>query len=173
MTQTQVATITNPVLYENAFHSSFVVKLIMNRSSIQPEKTNLRGRITVWLTSCLFCSNSAALLMLNQQQLYSFCQIQTSQTGCQPYSDTYSTYLLMLLAPSDLCRSHILKLIKFKISRTPPPILAAAPLGGMQTAPEMTSSMPLVQTTKTEVIRDECDKTVFAVTEPTLHLQTI
>ena len=30
-----------------------------------PENTNLRGSITVWLTSCLFCLDSAALLMLN------------------------------------------------------------------------------------------------------------
>ena len=26
--------------------------------------------------------------MFNQQQIYLFCQIQTSQTGGQPYSDT-------------------------------------------------------------------------------------
>ena len=39
------------------------------------------GSITVGLTSCLFCLNSAALLMLNEQQFYSFEQIQTSKTG--------------------------------------------------------------------------------------------
>ena len=31
--------------------------------------------------------DSAALLMLNYRQLYSYGQIQTSQTGGQPYSD--------------------------------------------------------------------------------------
>ena len=35
----------------------------------------------VWLTSCLFCLDSAALLKLNEQQFYLFVQIQTSQTG--------------------------------------------------------------------------------------------
>ena len=45
----------------------------------------LRGSITVWLTSCLTGLESAALLMFNQQW---FSQMQTSQTGGQPYSDT-------------------------------------------------------------------------------------
>ena len=35
----------------------------------------------VQLTSCLFCLDSAALLMLNEQQFYLFGQMQTSQTG--------------------------------------------------------------------------------------------
>ena len=40
-------------------------------------------------TSSLFYSDSAALLMLNvEQQFHLFCQIQTSQTGGQPCSDT-------------------------------------------------------------------------------------
>ena len=47
--------------------------------------TNLKGSITEWLTSCLFCLGSAALLMLNEQQFYLFGQIQTSQTGGQQY----------------------------------------------------------------------------------------
>ena len=34
------------------------------------------------------CPDSAALVMLSEQQIYLFCQIQTSQTGGQPYSDT-------------------------------------------------------------------------------------
>ena len=38
------------------------------------------GSITVHLTSCLFCLDSAALLMMNEQQFYLFGQIQTSQT---------------------------------------------------------------------------------------------
>ena len=41
-------------------------------SSIKPENTNLRGSITVRPTSCLFCLDSAALLMLNSHQLYLF-----------------------------------------------------------------------------------------------------
>ena len=40
------------------------------------------------MTSCLFCLNLEALLLLNGQLLYLFGQIQTSQTGGQPYSDT-------------------------------------------------------------------------------------
>ena len=50
------------------------------------ENSNLEGRIQ--LTSCLFCLYSAALLLLNEQQLYLFGQILTSQTGGQLYSDT-------------------------------------------------------------------------------------
>ena len=38
--------------------------------------------------SCLFCLDSAASLKLNQQELYMFGQIQTSQTGGQLSSDT-------------------------------------------------------------------------------------
>ena len=40
------------------------------------------------MTSCLFCSDSAGLIMLNEQQFYLVGLIQTSQTGGQPYSDT-------------------------------------------------------------------------------------
>ena len=36
----------------------------------------------------IFCDLAAALLMLKEQQIYLFGQIQTSQTGGQPYSDT-------------------------------------------------------------------------------------
>ena len=42
----------------------------------------------VWLTICLFCLDWAALLMSNKQQFYLLGQIQPSQTGGQPYSDT-------------------------------------------------------------------------------------
>ena len=52
------------------------------------ENTNIRGSINVRLTSCLFCLDSAALLKLNEQQIYLFRQIQTSQTGGHLYSDT-------------------------------------------------------------------------------------
>ena len=46
--------------------------------------------------TCLFFMDSAAMLMLNWQQLYLFGQIQTSQTGGQPYNDTspYGQYSL-------------------------------------------------------------------------------
>ena len=44
--------------------------------------------ITVQLTFCLFCLDSATLLMLHEQQLYLFGQMQTSQTEGQLYSDT-------------------------------------------------------------------------------------
>ena len=48
----------------------------------------VRGSITVWLTSYWTGLDSAAVLMFNQQQIYLFSQIQTSQTGGQPYNDT-------------------------------------------------------------------------------------
>ena len=35
-----------------------------------PWNTNFKGSIAVWLTSCLFCLDSAALLMLNKQHFY-------------------------------------------------------------------------------------------------------
>ena len=63
---------------------------------VPPENINLRGIITVWLTSCLFCLDSAAFLMLSQ--LYLFSQIQTSQTVGQLNSDT-STYGECSLVP--------------------------------------------------------------------------
>ena len=47
----------------------------------------LWGIITVQLTSCLTGEDSAALFMFNSQHIYLFGQIQTSQTGGQPYSD--------------------------------------------------------------------------------------
>ena len=47
-----------------------------------------RGIITAWLTSCLSGKDSAALLMLNEVEIYKFGQIQTSQRGGQLYCDT-------------------------------------------------------------------------------------
>ena len=63
---------------------------LFNQTLVQldSENTILKGSITVWLTSYLFCLDSAAFLMLNEQQFYLFGQIQASQTGGQPYSDT-------------------------------------------------------------------------------------
>ena len=52
------------------------------------ENTNKMESITVPLTSCLFCVDSVALLMLNEQQFSQFGQIQTSQTGGPPYNVT-------------------------------------------------------------------------------------
>ena len=59
--------------------------------------------ITVQLTSCLNGLDSVALIMFNEQQIYLFGQIQTSQTGGQPYRDTspysvlYSTLFITLV----------------------------------------------------------------------------
>ena len=51
---------------------------------------SLKGRcITVQLSSCLVCSELPALLMLNEHRFYLVGQVQTSQTGGQPYSDTF------------------------------------------------------------------------------------
>ena len=55
---------------------------------VDSENTNIKGNTTVRSTSCLFCLVSAALFMLNEQQFYPFGQIQTGQTGGQPYKDT-------------------------------------------------------------------------------------
>ena len=53
----------------------FVWRQMPSRAST--DNTNLRGRITEWLTSCLFCLNEAALFMLNEQHFYLFGQILT------------------------------------------------------------------------------------------------
>ena len=53
---------------------------------VRSENNNLRGSITVWLTSCLFCLDT--LLLLNY---YLFSSIQNSQIKGQPYSD-FSPY---------------------------------------------------------------------------------
>ena len=49
-----------------------------------PEYLRVSGSISVRLTSCFICFDSAILLALNEQQIYLFVQIQTSQTGDQP-----------------------------------------------------------------------------------------
>ena len=46
------------------------------------------GSITVRLTSCFICLVSAALLLLNEEHIYLFGQIQAGQTASRPYSDT-------------------------------------------------------------------------------------
>ena len=56
---------------------------------VKSGNTYLRGSVTVQLSSGLFCLDSDALLMLNEQQSYLFVQIRTSQTGGQPFSDTF------------------------------------------------------------------------------------
>ena len=40
------------------------------------------------MSDLMFCYDSTAVLMLNDQQVYLFGRIQTSQTGGQPYSDS-------------------------------------------------------------------------------------
>ena len=53
-----------------------------------------------WLTYCLYCLDSAALCMLNVQQFDLFGQIQTSQTGGRPFSDTPPPMVCSLIYPS-------------------------------------------------------------------------
>ena len=55
---------------------------------VKAANTYSMGSITVWLISCLFSLDSAALLMLNLHRLYLFGWIKTSQTGGQLFSDT-------------------------------------------------------------------------------------
>ena len=75
----------------NYDHRGFIRLATEDISILQEENTNLRWSVTVCLTSCLFCLNSAALISLSEQQFYLFGQIQNCQTGGWPYSDT-STY---------------------------------------------------------------------------------
>ena len=56
--------------------------------NLEPENTNLRELFNAQLTSCWFCLDSAALLVLNEQQFYLFGQIKNSQTLGKPYSAT-------------------------------------------------------------------------------------
>ena len=65
----------------------------------------LKGSITVGLTSCLFCLDSAALPMLKEQQYYLFGQIKTNQTVGQPYSVGYP-YGECYLGPPMLMKMH-------------------------------------------------------------------
>ena len=65
---------------------AYLTTLFQQKVSL--DNMNLRGRTTECLTY-LFCQDSAALITLNQKQLYLFGRIQTSQTGDQPYSVTF------------------------------------------------------------------------------------
>ena len=65
-----------------------VIFLKGSKHCIVSRENQLKGSIIVQLNSCLFCLNSAALLMFNDQQFYLFSQFQTSKTGGQPYNDT-------------------------------------------------------------------------------------
>ena len=51
------------------------------------------------MTSCFTGLDSAALLMLNEQHIYLFGQIQTSQIGGQLYSDTSPYKVIEFLCP--------------------------------------------------------------------------
>ena len=58
--------------------------LILNQNSInQKTLPNFTADLV------FICLDSAALLLLNEQQFYFFGQIQNSQTGGHPYSDTF------------------------------------------------------------------------------------
>ena len=59
----------------------------------------IRGIINERLTSCFTCLDSAALFMLNYQQIHLFGWIQTSQTVGQLYSNT-SPYEVSILYPT-------------------------------------------------------------------------
>ena len=61
---------------------------MLSQSHLCIDNYKAENTSTVHLTSCLFCLDSAAFLLLNEQQFYLFCQIQTSQTGSQLYCDT-------------------------------------------------------------------------------------
>ena len=70
---------------ESGIFLSRLVTLRIRESNLlrQNQRTQtyfLRGSINVWLTSCSLYLDSAALLVLNLQQIYLFGQIQTSQT---------------------------------------------------------------------------------------------
>ena len=62
--------------------------LFVNFKIFLPEKTYLRGSVSVWLT-CLFSLDSVALLMLNESQFYLFGLIQTSETGGKLFVQSY------------------------------------------------------------------------------------
>ena len=61
--------------------------MIVARTSQRTLTYFIRGSITGRLTSCLTGQDSAALLMLNQIEIYKFGRIQASQTGGQPSSN--------------------------------------------------------------------------------------
>ena len=82
--------------YDGKYHSTadfllddfkFAVSSTIQLELSYPENTNLRGSITAQLI-CLFSVDSAAFLMLNEQQFYLFSQILASQTVAQLYSDS-------------------------------------------------------------------------------------
>ena len=53
-----------------------------------PESTNHRGKYHFTSDLTIICLDSAALLVWHEQQFFLFGQIETSQTGGQPYSGT-------------------------------------------------------------------------------------
>ena len=57
----------------------------------------VRGLSNAQLNSCCICLDSAALFMLNLKQIYLVDQIQTRQTGSQPYSDTFPNKVIQAL----------------------------------------------------------------------------
>ena len=75
-------------LFSRLFFLSLSVWLVLLKFLQRTLTYFVRGSISVQLTSCLTGLNSAALLMLNQIQLFKFGRIQTSKIGGQPYSVT-------------------------------------------------------------------------------------
>ena len=72
----------------------------------------------VTLLTWIFCLYSAALLLLNYQQLfYLFGQIQTRQTGGQPYSDTSPFSKVFKYSNSQIHSGWTPKTSKFKIMK--------------------------------------------------------
>ena len=78
-----------------------MVQKVEGSKPIRQRTLTKGGNITVRLTSCLFCLDSAALVMLNEQHFYLFGQIQICQKGGQPFSDTspkVSVFCIRLLS---------------------------------------------------------------------------
>ena len=74
----------------------FIAANSQKKSSQRTLTYFVRGSITVMLISCLTGLDSVVLLFKNYQQIDLLGQIQTSQTGGQPYSDT-SPYKVSVL----------------------------------------------------------------------------
>ena len=79
---------TNPLKLKSWVRDECSVTWLDYFWNVSAENTNLRWSLTVRLTSCVVCLDSAALFLFNEQQFYLFGQIQTSKTEGQLYSDT-------------------------------------------------------------------------------------
>ena len=77
------------MFFQSNMSMASVESAIQYMWSSENNRLFVRGSITVLLTSCFICLVSAALLMLNEQQIYLFSQIQANQTGVQSYSEVF------------------------------------------------------------------------------------